>query len=310
MSEEEIKTSVERLHAYQQAIQEHQAKVWSSIARSALNNNPVTEAARGPSASEFNTAIVHLYRAEAAKAEAWRKRLDTTTNWAVVTTAAAISFALGGIEPERHIAILLVSVLVTFFLLLEARRYRHYDIWQTRVHLLEDDFFAPMLEPDGPPPHPNWQQLFAADLRKPQYHISFGEALGWRLRRNYMWLYVTHLITWFIKIAIHPNTIHSLDDFLTRATVGPVPGWLMVLLGMLFNGALIGIAIITASRLTASGEIVTPYEKVIKSQAKRDHIEGYFPREIGMPYEKVIKSLSHAKRDAKRGKEDSLPSAR
>ena len=74
MSEEEIKTSVERLHAYQQVIQEHQAKVWSSIARSALNNNPVTEAARGPSASEFNTAIVHLYRAEAAKAEAWRKR--------------------------------------------------------------------------------------------------------------------------------------------------------------------------------------------------------------------------------------------
>lgn len=32
--------------------------------------------------SEFNTAMVHMFRAEIARANTWRQRLDTTTNWA------------------------------------------------------------------------------------------------------------------------------------------------------------------------------------------------------------------------------------
>jgi uncharacterized membrane protein len=119
--------------------------------------NSSVEPARRLSAGEFTTAMVHLYRAEAVRANTWRIRLGTTTNWAVVTTGVAISFALGGPESERHGVIVLTSLLVTFFLLLESRRYRHYDIWQTRVHLLESDFFAPLLEPEGTPAHPNWQ---------------------------------------------------------------------------------------------------------------------------------------------------------
>jgi uncharacterized membrane protein len=85
------------------------------------------------SSGEVTTALVHLYRAETSRANSWRQRLDTTTNWAVVTTGVAISFALGGPESERHGVLVLMSLLVTFFLLLEARRYRHYDIWETRV---------------------------------------------------------------------------------------------------------------------------------------------------------------------------------
>ncbi len=212
--------------------------------------------------------MVHLYRAEAANALSWRGRLDTTTNWSIITTAAAISFALGGPEPQRHVMILLVSILVTFFLVLESRRYRHYDIWQTRVHLLESDFFAPMLDPEGPPAYPNWKHLLAADLRRPQFHISLGEAFGWRLRRNYVWIYLTHLLIWCVKIAIHPDTIKSFNDIFTRATVGPIPGWAMLLFGVLFNGTLIGAAIITGittSFQTASGEILSPrttHEKI------------------------------------------------
>ena len=204
--------------------------------------------------------MVHLYRAEAANALSWRSRLDTTTNWSVVTTAAAISFALGGSEAQRHVVILLVSILVTFFLVLESRRYRHYDIWQTRVHVFERDFFAPMLDPGNPLSDPNWQQVLAADLRQPQYHISYGEALGWRLRRNYVWIYLTLLLTWFVKIAIHPTTIASFGDIITRATLGPIPGWAMILFGVLFNGSLIAAALVTgliARFHTASGEIVS-----------------------------------------------------
>jgi uncharacterized membrane protein len=228
--------------------------------------NSSVEPVRRLSAGEFTTAMVHLYRAEAARANTWRIRLDTTTNWAVVTTGVAISFALGGPESERHGVIVLTSLLVTFFLLLESRRYRHYDIWQTRVHLLESDFFAPLLEPEGTPAHPNWQGLLAADLRRPQYHISFGEALGWRLRRNYVWLYVTHLITWFIKVAIHPEAITSLEEFVARAALGPLPGWLMLCIGALFNGALVVTALVTSRLHTASGEIMTPRETREKIQ--------------------------------------------
>jgi uncharacterized membrane protein len=231
-----------------------------------VRRDAAVDPARRPSTGEFVTALAHLYRAEAARADTWRIRLDTTTNWAVVTTGVAISFALGSPESERHGVILLTSVLVTFFLLLESRRYQHYDIWQTRVHLLESEFFAPLLEPETSAAHPNWQRLLAADLRRPQYHISFAEALGWRLRRNYVWLYVTHLITWFIKVAIHPEALHTFDDFVGRAALGPLPGWLMLGLGVLFNGTLVVTALVTARLHTASGEIMTPRETREKIQ--------------------------------------------
>ncbi|HRQ25076.1 MAG TPA: DUF2270 domain-containing protein, partial [Anaerolineales bacterium] len=38
--------------------------------------------------SEFTTAMVHFFRAEVQRANVWRQRLDTTTNWAVVVTGA------------------------------------------------------------------------------------------------------------------------------------------------------------------------------------------------------------------------------
>ena len=210
--------------------------------------------------SDFNTAMIHLYRGEVSKANDWRKRLDTTTNWAVITTAAMISFAFGGKEVERHIVILLVSVLATFFLLLEARRYRHYDIWQTRVSLLENDFFATLLAPDEPIPDQNWRELLASDLRHPKYHITFWEALGWRLRRNYAYIYAILLLTWLAKVSSHPDPVSSLDQLMIRAAFGPIPGWVMVLIGVVVNGMLVLIAILTAGLHSASGEIMTPHE--------------------------------------------------
>src|SRR4051812_2273543 len=43
--------------------------------------------------TEFNTAMVHLYRGEVGRANTWRTRLDGTTNWAVLTTLTTLSFA-------------------------------------------------------------------------------------------------------------------------------------------------------------------------------------------------------------------------
>ena len=57
--------------------------------------------------AEFNTAMVHYYRAEVQRSNVWRQRLDTTTNWAVVATGAAISFALS--SPNNHYGVLILS---------------------------------------------------------------------------------------------------------------------------------------------------------------------------------------------------------
>ncbi|MBV8083805.1 MAG: DUF2270 domain-containing protein [Chloroflexi bacterium] len=210
------------------------------------------------SSSEVTTALVHLYRAEVTKTNTWRQRLDTTTNWAVVSSGAAISFALGDTMAERHIVILLTSLMVTFFLLLEARRYRHYDVWQTRVHLLESHFFAALLCPTDVPPDAEWRRLLATDLRTPAYHIPFREALGWRLRRNYAWLYVVLLVTWLTKLWLHPQPANTIAGLVAHAAIGPVSGWIVLGASVAFHVSLILIAVITWGMHTASGEVITP----------------------------------------------------
>ena len=42
--------------------------------------------------AEFNTAMVHFYRGEVQRSNVWRSRLDATTNWAVITAGATLSF--------------------------------------------------------------------------------------------------------------------------------------------------------------------------------------------------------------------------
>ena len=82
--------------------------------------------------SEFTTAMVHFYRGELSRSISWRTRLDNTTNWAVVTTGAALSFALA--DPSHHYGVLILdTLLVTLFLSIEARRYRYYELWSRRV---------------------------------------------------------------------------------------------------------------------------------------------------------------------------------
>ena len=62
--------------------------------------------------AEFNTAMVHYYRAEIQRANTWRNRLDTTTNWAIITASAGISFALN--SPSQHHGVILINSIVVF----------------------------------------------------------------------------------------------------------------------------------------------------------------------------------------------------
>jgi len=209
--------------------------------------------------SEFTTAMVHFFRAEVQRANVWRQRLDTTTNWAVVTTGAAISFAYSRTAVEDHRLIILNVLLVTLFLYIEARRYRYYELWSYRVRLMETDFFATMLVPPFHPA-PDWAESLAENLLHPQHPISLLEALGRRLRRNYIWIYVILGLAWLSKVWLHPSPAASGEEFLSRAAIGTVPGPIVLVAGVVLNGILLLLALLTVGLQRASGEVLPRYE--------------------------------------------------
>ncbi|MDX1579479.1 MAG: DUF2270 domain-containing protein, partial [Gemmatimonadota bacterium] len=90
--------------------------------------------------------LIHLYRAAVGHADIWRQRLDATTNWAVITTAAVLTFAFSGRETP-HFVMLLALLFVLFFLYMETRRYQAYNLWQRRIRVLHRALIVPALRP-------------------------------------------------------------------------------------------------------------------------------------------------------------------
>ena len=193
-------------------------------------------------ASEFTTAMVHFFRAEVQRANVWRQRLDMTFNWAVVTTAAALSFAFGG--AGNNAVIILDLLLVTLFLYIEARRYRYYELWSYRVRLMETDFFAAMLVPPFHPA-PDWAETLAGHLLHPAFPISAWEAFGRRLRRNYLWIYAIILLAWMVKVSLQPVAIKSWTGFVARAAIGGLPGEVVSIIVGLSFVALVIVSVLT-----------------------------------------------------------------
>jgi uncharacterized membrane protein len=206
--------------------------------------------------SEFNTAMVHLFRAEVSRANVWRQRLDTTTNWAVVTTGAAITIAFT--QSAHHGVILLNTLLVTLFLYTEARRYRYYELWSYRVRLMETDFYAAMLVPPFHPA-PDWAESLAENLLHPDFPVSMWEAFGRRLRRNYFWIYLILALAWLAKTFLIPLPAETWSQFLQQAAIGPIPGWLVLAFGISFHGALFWVGVLTRGMHQATGEVLPRY---------------------------------------------------
>lgn len=204
--------------------------------------------------SEFVTAMVHLFRAEIQRANVWRQRLDTTTNWAVVATGATLSIAFSQ-ATVHHGIIILNTLLVLWFLFIEARRYRYYELWSYRVRLMETDFYAAMLVPPFHP-SPEWAESLAENLLTPSFPISMWEAFGRRLRRNYFWIFLILYASWAAKIWLFPEPATTLGEFIQRSAVGPVPGGIMIILGLLLYTSLALIAIATITMTRATGEVL------------------------------------------------------
>jgi uncharacterized membrane protein len=208
---------------------------------------------------EFNTAMVHFYRGEITRSNVWRTRLDSTTNWAVVTTGAVLTFAFSSVS-NPPVVILISFLLVGLFWLIESRRYRYYELWALRVRLMETDFFAAMLTPPFAP-HQEWAVGLADSLLTPAFPISYLEALGRRLRRNYIWLFLILGLAWVIKLMLHPEPANSLAQFLNHAAIGPIPGNGVALGITGFFIFLFTVAVFTASLQNSAGEVL-PHTEV------------------------------------------------
>jgi uncharacterized membrane protein len=189
-------------------------------------------------------ALAHLYRGEVYRSTVWRTRLDSSTNWAVVTTGIALSATYSSAEASP-LPLVLVGLLVTVFLLFEARRYRYFNVWRARARLLETDFYAPMIKGEGLALDSGWTELLANDYRNPRYHISYLRAIGRRLRRTYAWIFVIQAIAYYGKLAIHPVPLTALSEIWQRAAIGPIPGGLVVAAGVLFHTSWAIFALVT-----------------------------------------------------------------
>ena len=147
-------------------------------------SSPAAPVARS---SNADNALIHLYRAEASGMTSSRQRLDTTTSWAITSSALVTTFSLGNTQIS-HAAILFLIFLNFFFLQVEARRFCAYEVGRYRVLLLERWFYAEIL---GESVDPHWTRALIRALRTHYPRVSFAGALGWPCRpggaQNVVW---------------------------------------------------------------------------------------------------------------------------
>lgn len=164
-----------------------------------------------------SSAFAHLYRGEIHRMKLWRERLDRTTNWAVVVMAALLTWAFSS-PSNPHYIILVGVAAVTVFLVIEARRFRGYDIWRSRVRTLQANVWAVGLDPETEV-DPDWRKRLSDDYRQPTVKITAEEAIAHRLRRVYLPLFAVLGVSWLIHV-----TAFETVAWPASAAIGPVPG--------------------------------------------------------------------------------------
>ena len=187
---------------------------------------------------EYLNVMVHFYRAEVGRSTSWRQRLDATTNWAVLTTAGMLSFAFAT-TTHSHVLLLLSNLIIVAFLMIEARRYRYFEVYRARVRMLEENFLLPIITRQLDSPMSSWNEQVARDLDRPKYKTAFYQAVGFRLRRNYAFIFIILFGGWIVKLALHPTYATSLGEIYQRTAVGSIPAIVVVGGGLFFYGCLL-----------------------------------------------------------------------
>jgi len=176
---------------------------------------------------EYITAMAHLYRGELQRSLSWRLRLDTTTNWAIFTTAGILTFAFN--NPDFAAQTLLAGMYANLlFLVLEAQRFRFFDVFHSRLRMVEENFYGPLLRRDLTSPMADWGRCVAEDLDRPHYHISRRQAIRARLSRVYSPLFLALIIGWLLVVVLRRRAAG--EDWFEILAIGRVPGYVPVIL--------------------------------------------------------------------------------
>jgi uncharacterized membrane protein len=117
------------------------------------------------------------------------------------------------------------------------RRYRFFDVYRARVRQLERHYFSQIFAP-GEETSSDWARLLGEDLRKPRFLMSHGAAMSRRFRRNYIWMFAILLLAWALTIltpklqeeGVRSELVRSLGAMFENASLGPLPGWLVIVL--------------------------------------------------------------------------------
>ena len=189
-------------------------------------------------------AVAHLYRGEVYRSTVWRTRLDNTTNWSIVTLGIALSSTFSSREASE-LPLILIGLLLAVFLGLEARRYRYFNVWRARARFMETHWYAQMLTGKRGTEDSSWRATLAEDYLHPRHHISFLRAAGRRIRRTYIWIIGIQTSAYFGKLAIHPQVANHFGELIDRAAIGPIPGWVVLCCGLLYNLSWVAIAVAT-----------------------------------------------------------------
>ena len=214
------------------------------------------------SSPEGTTAIVHYYRGEIARMSSWRDRIDQTSNWAITVVAAMLSVSLS--TPTAHHGVLLFAMLlIELLLLIEARRYRFYDVYRDRVRLIEKHYFARIFS-DRLQADFAWAEALGASLDSPRFSITQSAAMTHRLRRNYGWMFLILLLGWLLKISsamLQPDGAQvdwrtPFVNVIASAQLGPVSGWIVLPAVTAFYAFLLWLALQSAGdEDVAKGEV-------------------------------------------------------
>ena len=201
----------------------------------------------------YVNAMSHFYRGEMGRIMVWRQRLDMTTNWAITSSTAIITIAFSTREVP-HIIFFFNLAIVWVLLWIEARRYRFYDAFRARVRMLEAHFLVPMVMENREMLHGEWKKLVCEDLILPCFKISKLEAVGRRLKRNYIFIFILILMAWVTKVFLHASEpINDLVSFYQALRIGHIPSWLVALI---FAGTFVSVISITIYvSKKSSGEI-------------------------------------------------------
>jgi uncharacterized membrane protein len=183
-----------------------------------------------------SSAMAHLYRGEIHRMKFWRERLDRTTNWAVIVLAAVLTWAFST-EGNPHYLLLIGNVVLGTFLTIEARRYRAYDIWRSRVRTLQKEVWATGLDGTGPRDS-SWRTRLAEDYREPTIKITAEEAIAHRLRRIYLPLLAVLNAAWVVRVTAFGDA-----RWPASAAVGAVPGTVVTATVVLALGGALVLAV-------------------------------------------------------------------